>query len=183
MGEEGVEIGEHVGGVPLLGADDFAGDAAVAVDDVGFGDHDRAVGYGDGRAIVLSGGIAVGGEDDGLIGEELLIRRGVLVRSDAQDDSVARGDVLLQAVERRGFLDAGWAPGGPEIKDDHLAAEIGEVGGLASEVEREVLGRFSGDGSFALAITWQGKDQQDRYRDCEPAPSSQSATDSHRVLY
>jgi hypothetical protein len=55
----------------LLEAYDFAGDFAVAVDDVGFWDHGGAVGLGDGGDIVFGGWVAVGEVGDRLGVEEL----------------------------------------------------------------------------------------------------------------
>jgi hypothetical protein len=132
----------------LLGADDFAGDFAVAVDDVGFGDHGGAVVVFD----LLHRGVGVGYETYLLIEEELFVGGMVVVDAYAQDHAVARSDVLFEVVEGRGLFDAGWAPAGPEIQDDDFAVEVGEAGGLAGEVEREVLGGFAGDGGFALAV-------------------------------
>jgi hypothetical protein len=130
LSEEGVEVGAHIGGVPLLGADDFAGDFAVAVDDVGFGDHGSAVGEGDGGATVLSAGIAVVGERYALVDDELGEGEGVLVGGYPEDETIAGLNVLVEAVEGRGLFHAGWAPTGPEIEDDHFAAQIRQMAGL-----------------------------------------------------
>lgn len=132
----------------MLGADDFAGDFAVAVDDVGFGDHGGAVVVFD----FLHGGVGVGEEADLLVLQEFLVGREIVVDAYAQDHGVARGDVLFEMVEGGGFLDAGWAPAGPEIKDDHFAAKVREAGGLAGQFDGEVFGGFAGDGGFALAV-------------------------------
>jgi len=35
------------------------------------------------------------------------------------------GEFPRELVQRRGFLDAGRAPGGPEVQDQDLASEIG----------------------------------------------------------
>jgi hypothetical protein len=183
LAEEGVEVGEHGGGVPLLEADEFAGDFAVAIDDVGFRDHGRAVGHGDRGAIILGSGVAVGRESDSLVVEEFLEGRRICICGNTKDDTVARFDVLLQPVERGGFFDARRAPTGPEIEDHNLAAKIGEAGGFAGEVQRKIQSGLSGDGGFTLTIAWQGKNEDDACRQRERSPSCQFSSSSHQMLY
>src|SRR5258705_10057662 len=115
LSEEGVEVGAHFGGVPFLGADDFAGDFAVAVHDVGFGDHGGAIGKSDRGATVFGAGITVIGEGYALVDDELGEGVGVFVGSYAEDKAIAGLDVLVKTVQRRSFRDAGRAPTGPEI--------------------------------------------------------------------
>jgi hypothetical protein len=159
LAQEGVEICEHLGGVPLLEADEFAGDLAVTVDNVGFRDHGGAVGNGDWGFLVSGGGIAIGGERDALVEKELLVGCVVFVGRYAHDHRVPRSNVLLKPVEGGCFLDARRAPGGPEIEDDNLAAEIGEVSGLAGKLQGKIAGGCPGDGRLALPIAGQGKNQ------------------------
>ena len=136
----------------MLEADDFAGDFAMAVDDVRFGDHGGAVGLGDGGAVFFGGGIAIGGEADVLVLEEFSVGGVVFVGRNAQHQGVTRGDVPLETLQGGGFLDAGLAPGAPEIEDDDFAAQVGQVRGLAVEGEGEVFCGFAGDGGFTLAV-------------------------------
>src|SRR5713226_1340674 len=98
LSEKCVEVRKHVGGVPLLEADEFAGDLAVAINYVGFRVHRSAVGLGDRRVVVFGGGIAVGREDYALVAEEFFVSGGVLVSSDAENDAIARLDVFLKAI-------------------------------------------------------------------------------------
>src|SRR5579863_1127552 len=147
-----VEVREHFGGVPLLVADDFAGDFAVAIDDVSLGDHDGAVGFADGRAIFLCGGIAVGGVVDRVVEKESFVGSVVFVSGNAKHDRVVGGDVLLEAIESRGFFNAGLAPGAPEIEHDDFAAKVRKMRGFAVKREGEIARFGAGDGSFALAI-------------------------------
>ena len=81
---ERVEVGEHFRRIPLLVADDFAGDFAVAVDDVsGFGDHHGTVGFGNGGSIFFCGGIAIGGVVDRVIKQKFFVGGVVFVSGDA----------------------------------------------------------------------------------------------------
>src|SRR5258708_936293 len=128
LGEEGVEVGAHIGGVPFLGADDFAGDLAVAVDDICFRDHGRSVGESDGGAAVFGAGIAVIGERDGLVDDELGERVRVFVGGYAEYETIAGLDVFVKAVQGRRLRYARRAPAGPEIEDDHFS---GPANGLA----------------------------------------------------
>src|ERR1700722_1131196 len=112
-----VEVGEHFGGIPLLVADDFAGDFAVAVDDVGLGNHRGAVGFGDAGAVFFRGGIAIGGVVDSVFEQEFFVGGVIFVGGYTQHDRVVRGDVLLQAVERGRLFDTRPAPGTPEIEN------------------------------------------------------------------
>src|SRR5712671_6824547 len=113
LGEEGVEVGAHIGGVPFLGADDFAGDFAVTVHDVGFGDHGSAIGKSDRRATVFGAGITVVGESYALVDDELGEGVGVFVGSYAEDKAIAGLDIFVKAVQGRCLGDAGRAPTGP----------------------------------------------------------------------
>src|SRR5712672_3983007 len=139
LGEEGVEVGAHIGGVPFLGADDFAGDFAVTVHDVGFGNHGGTIGKGDRGATVFGAGITVIGEGYALVDNELGEGVGVFVGSYAEDKAITGLDVLVKAVQGRGFRNAGRAPTGPEIEDYDLSAQIGQMAGLAGQVESEIL--------------------------------------------
>jgi hypothetical protein len=157
----------------LLEADEFAGDFAVAIDDVGFRDHGGAVGHGNGGAIILGGGVAVGREGDPLVAEEFLEGRRICVSGNTKDDTVARFDVVLEPVQRGSLFDARRAPTGPEIEDHNLAAKTGEARGFAGEVEGKIQSGLSGDGGFTLTIAWQGKNEDDACRERERSPSDQ----------
>jgi hypothetical protein len=59
VAEQSLEVGDHFGAGPILRADDFAIDAALAIDDVSFGVHRGAVGNCD-----LFRRVAICGEAD-----------------------------------------------------------------------------------------------------------------------
>src|SRR5258708_36856631 len=104
LAEEGVEVRQHFGGVPLLVADDFAGDFAVPVDDVGFGDHGGPVGLGDGGAVVFGGGGAGGGGAGGLGLEEFSVGGGGFGGGNAPDQGGWPGHWVLGGAQgRRSF--------------------------------------------------------------------------------
>src|SRR5713226_3966386 len=93
--KNGVEVGEHIRRVPLLEADEFAGDLAMAVDDVRLRIHRGAVLLSDSRVILFGGGIAISQEDHALVAQEFFVCSGVFVGGDAEDNAVARLDVFL----------------------------------------------------------------------------------------
>src|SRR5208282_3937292 len=132
---DGIEVGRHFRAGPILGADDFAVDAALAVDHVGFWVHGGAVVDGD-----LLGGVAESGKGEGVGFEEGIVGGGVVVHADADDGGAEGGDALLEGVEGGGFVNARGAPGGPEIQYHDLAAEVGEAGGFAVERELKIGG-------------------------------------------
>ena len=90
------------------------------------------------------------------------------------------GDVLFEVVEGRSLFHARRAPAGPEVEDHDFAAEVGEAGGFAGDIEREVFGGLAGDGGFALAIAGQRKDQDDRRSDGQTRPVGYFSADCHR---
>src|SRR6266581_8734921 len=82
--EDGVEVRQHVRRIPLLEADEFAGDFAVAVDDVSFRVHRGAVRCRDGRMIVFGGWIAISRERYPLVAQKFFIFSGIFISSDAK---------------------------------------------------------------------------------------------------
>lgn len=147
LGEEGVEVGEHGGAGPVLGADDLAIDAAVATDDVGIGIHGGAVGEGDGL-----GRIAEGGEIDIVVLQEFLVNVRIFVDADAENGAATRLDLLLELVQCGRFVDAGRAPSGPEIEQNDAAAQVGKMSGFAVEREREIVFGRAAQAGFAVTI-------------------------------
>jgi hypothetical protein len=149
LGEEGIEVGQHFGASPVLGADDFAFEKALAIDDVALRVHGGAVGTGD--SVV---GIEVGRKIDIVRLQEILIGGLVFAFAgiDTENGATARSDASLELIEGGSFLDAWWTPGGPKIQDDDFAAQVGKVSGLAVEGENKVPGRLAAHAGFALAV-------------------------------
>ncbi len=78
--QKGIDVSGHFGAVPILGADDFAVEAAAAGDDVGVRIHGGAVGEGN-----LFGGVAIGGEGDVVSLQKIFVGLRVVVHADAED--------------------------------------------------------------------------------------------------
>jgi len=149
---QGGQVGEHFGVGPVLWADDLAVDAALAVDDIGFWIHGGAI-----RESDFFRRVAEGGEPDIVGLQEIVVGALIIVQANAQDRSAERTDALLQLIERRRFLDAGRAPGGPEIEDDDLAAKVRKPGGFSIEGELKVFFRISAQARLALTIVGIGE--------------------------
>jgi hypothetical protein len=141
---------------PVLRAYDFAGDAAIGANDVGFGPEFCAVGGGD-----VLGGIAESGEDYFVLAQKFFVGGGIFINADAENRGAARLNAGLQRIERCDFVDARRAPGSPEIQDDNFAAEIGEVLGAAVELHREVECAGACDGWLTLSIGGRREDYDD----------------------
>src|SRR6266478_7703021 len=77
LSEDGIEVRQHVRRVPLLEADEFAGDLAVTVDDVRFWVHRGAVRFRYRGMIVFGGRIAISRERYTLIAQKFFIFSGI----------------------------------------------------------------------------------------------------------
>ena len=132
--------------------------------------------------MLFGAGVAVGGEGDTLVDDEFGESLGVLVGGDAEDESVARGDVLVKAVQGGSFFDAGWAPTGPEVEDYDFATEIGQMAGLTIEIESEILGGLASEGGFALAIGGEREGDNEADDEDQDGPSGQSSAESHDAI-
>jgi len=149
LGEARLEAAEVVldfGGVPVLGADEFAADDALAVDDVGFGWARGSEGE-----IGFVGGI----EDDGhvvemVVGDVLLVVGGVAVEGNGEDDGV--GNLLLELLEGGPLGGAVRAPRSPEVEDDDFAPVLAEADGLRSVANGEVGRRRADVGGVGSAV-------------------------------
>ncbi len=62
------------------------------------------------------------------------------VHRQGEDDHRFLGEDRLQIVEGRHLLATGLAPGGPDVEDHHLAAEVGELRGIALHVQERQIG-------------------------------------------
>src|SRR5580658_4496150 len=108
--------------LPILRSYDLASEAALAVDQVRFGKHRRAIIRGG-----LLGGVAIGREDHMIVHEKLFVRVLVFVHADAKNDSAPGRDILLQGVERLSFFKARRTPRCPKIEDHDFAAQVGQM--------------------------------------------------------
>lgn len=70
--------------------------------------------------------------------EEVLVDVGVFVHADGDDGDL--GEDLLHGEEAGQLVDAGGAPGGPEVEDDDVASELTEVDGAGGVGDDELRG-------------------------------------------
>ena len=145
-----VEVVDDLGAGPVLGAYEFAADDALAVDDVGLGDLGGAV-----HGVDAGGGVADGEEIDLVLDEEALVDVGVFVLRDGDDGDL--GKLALHGEEAGEFLDAGGAPGGPEVEDDDVPAVAAEVGGLNAVGDDELGRGFAENGGMRAAVAAGGE--------------------------
>lgn len=118
-----------------MSPDEFAPDDAVLVDDVGLREADCAVEI---AAEVVS--VADCYQIEWMLGEELTVGRLIFVRADSEDGHLRQ--TALESDESWQLLQAGNAPCGPEVQDDHAPSVGGEAnrgGGVADgEVRRRL---------------------------------------------
>src|SRR6185437_12704889 len=88
--------------------------------DVAFRDLESAV-----EAVDAGCGVSDGKEVDMIPGEEAAVNRFVLVLADGNDDDI--GHQAMELDEAGKLFDAGRAPGGPQVKDDGMAAEFAQL--------------------------------------------------------
>jgi hypothetical protein len=118
---------------------------AVAVDDVSLRPAVGAVHFRD--CLV---GIANRSEIDVEAVEEALICARIFVNAHRENGQV--WPFMMQRDERRRFLDAGPAPTGPEIEQNHFAAIIRELDGIRSIRNRKVGGLLADLRGLCAAI-------------------------------
>ena len=92
--KEGVEGGGEFRARPILLANDFAGDAAVAADQIGFGNHHRAI-VGANFSVV----VAIGGKVDAVFLKEFLIGGGIVIPANAQNRPALGRNALLKRIQ------------------------------------------------------------------------------------
>src|SRR5712692_5955346 len=166
--QQGLQVGNQLGAVPVLRPDDFPCDPPVAVDDVGFRVHEGAVMRGN-----LLRGIAVGGEADLVFPQKVFIRGGVFIHADPQHHAALRAELPVQPAERSHLGNAGRTPGGPEVEHDDPSAQVHESRGVPVQFEREIGRLAARDARLALAVAGRRKDQHDRHRRAEREPAEQ----------
>lgn len=123
MKSEVFQIIHDFGTGPVLWADEFAADFALAVDDVGF----RGTGRAEGQIALLQ--LVVDGEEvDVIVGEELVIGGRIIIEVHTENDDLRH--LLLESVERGQLFKTRRAPGCPKIEDHGFATVIAEVDGF-----------------------------------------------------
>lgn len=130
---------------PVLGADKFAADHALTVNDVRFRPH---LGVIEGGGFLR--GVADGDQVDVVTAEEVSVSAGVLVDADGQHGYT--GQVVVQVKQGRHLLHAGAAPGSPEIEQHHATAIVGQVYGCFAVRDGEVRRCFANLSGTRAAI-------------------------------
>jgi hypothetical protein len=143
-----LQVVDDFRGGPVLSADEFAADDAVAVDDVGFGGAGGVEGGVGALGEVEDGGDA----GDVVIGDVLGIGVGVGIEADGEDDDV--GQAALEIDEGGEFFETGRAPAGPEIEYDDFALGLilAEADGLRAVADDDGGGVFADLSGVAGAV-------------------------------
>src|SRR5580698_1247304 len=146
--EEGLDMLDHLLRRPVGLAHYLFNHLAVGVDQIALGDLNRAIpGFYFDRRISRShiGNVKAG--------KKILIRFRIFVFTHTEDYQSLRPECALQQIERWNFLHTGRAPGGPEVEDEKLAAELArgnspavigcdtEIGGLVARLDNVVVQR------------------------------------------
>jgi len=127
---------------PVHGSDEFSAHDSFAIDDVGLWVFEGAIEI---AALVI--GVADGEEIDFVAGQEAVVGVAVDVHAHTYDGEAFGSHPPLEVDQGRHLLDAGGAPGRPEIQDQNLALKVvkvnfaigvlhGEFGGGSANVRR-----------------------------------------------
>lgn len=145
-GSEAIDEGADLWIRPVGGADEFAADDALAVDEIRLGPH--ACVEEAGSSLVR---VAYGDEIDVPVADEVRIGFGIFIDADSENDEVG---VVMVKLEKRGqFHNAGSAPRCPEVEQNDLAAIAGEMDGAGAVGDCEVGRLFAGLQRMRSAIT------------------------------
>ena len=131
MRSKAVQIIADLGAGPVLRADEFAADDAVAVDQVGFRPHVGVVELRCGLRWV-----AHRDEIDVMTDKETGIGSGIVVDADGEDGQ--GGHLVVQFEERRQLLEARGALAPPEVEQDDIAAIAGQMHGGGAVGDRKI---------------------------------------------
>ncbi len=145
-----------------IGADKFAAQHALAVDDVSLGKLESPV-----KVVALLVGIAHGEQVHVVRLQEILVCALVGVNAHGQHFNALAFHSLLHLHQGWHLFNAGRAPGGPEIQHDHLAAQFVEADFAVAVLDGEVRGRGPDAGRAAAAVTAgqaQGEDYDARQK-------------------
>ena len=114
------EIRANLGTVPVLCADKFAPDYALAIDYICFRPHLRVIETGG-----LLRWVAHCDQIDMTANEKAVVGIGIFVHTDSEYDHV--GKIMVQVKQRGHLLHAGAAPGRPEVQQHYAAAIVGQM--------------------------------------------------------
>ena len=118
VGLETVQVTPDFGVGPIGSADKFPPDDSIAIDQVAFRPH---------LCVKETGSsftrIADGDQIDVAIADETGVLIGILIDADRQNSEI--GIVVVELDQGRKLLDAGSAPGRPEVQQDDSASIVG----------------------------------------------------------
>src|SRR5580698_5683641 len=146
--EEGLDMLDHLLRRPVGLAHDLFNHLAVGVDQIALGDLNGAIPW-----FYLDRRISRSHIRNVKTGQKILIRFRIFVLTHAEDHEALRPERALQQIERWDFLHTGRAPGGPEVEDEKLAAELvrgnssavvgcdTEIGSLVASLDDVVMQR------------------------------------------
>jgi hypothetical protein len=158
---------------PIDGADKFAPQNALAINDVGLRKLECPV-----KIIALLGRIANRQQVHFVFLEKVPICALVGVDANGQDFDAFIFHFLLHLDQRRHLIHARRAPGGPEIEDHDLAAKLIEADFAVVILNGEFGGRGPDPGRSTASVTArQGQDE-----DGEGYNPGQNRSASHKVI-
>ena len=144
-----VQVSNDLGRSPVGGANKFPPDDSVLVDDVGF----RRAGGSEGE-VALLGSVKGREQINVVVGDVGSVGGFFVIEADGEYDHL--GHIALELNEGRELLQAGRAPGGPEVEDDDLAAVVGEADGAVGVGDGEA-GRGCADLAGMVAAIASGE--------------------------
>src|SRR5258708_37704328 len=100
------------GRLPILGAYNFARQAALAINQISFRKHRGSIIGG-----ALLARVTISREDHVIIREEFFVSCLIFVHAHSENYAASRRNSLLEAIERLGFFEARRAPRRPKIQD------------------------------------------------------------------
>lgn len=157
VNETRLQLAEKIGNFglgPVDGADELAAHYAVAVDNVGFGELERAI-----QVAALLAGVANRQQIHVVVFEEAVVGRLIDIDADSDYGYTFGLHAALHLDQGWHFFHAGRTPGRPEIQHNNLAAIIAELYGAVGILHGDFWGCRSDAGRARAAVTRREQDQ------------------------
>lgn len=114
-----LQVSHNFGAGPVLCRNEFAAQNAIFIDDIALWDLKRAI-----QPVYTGCGVANGNKVDVVLSKEPMVDVLILVLADGDDDNIGH---LAMKLDKAGQLNNAWrAPGGPEIENDGVPAELAQ---------------------------------------------------------